>query len=84
MRNWDASEEKGTNDNCTVEADFAQAQRVCRHIGIPLHEVDFVRQYWTQVFSEFLTQVKCPGPLHWKQSPVCMTKVMTRIATGLA
>ena len=56
MRNWDESEEKG-NDNCTVEADFTQAQSVCQHLGIPLHEVDFVRQYWTQVFSDFIAQV---------------------------
>ena len=56
MCNWDESEEKG-NNSCTVEADFAQAQSVCRHIGIPLQEVDFVRQYWTQVFADFLAQV---------------------------
>ncbi len=58
MRNWDESEEKG-NENCSVEADLAQAKSVCHHIGIPLHEVNFVRQYWTQVFSDFLAQVQC-------------------------
>lgn len=57
MRNWDETEEKG-NDNCSVEADYAQAQSVCRHIGIPLHEADFVRQYWTHVFSDFIAQVR--------------------------
>ncbi len=60
MRNWDESEETG-NANCTVEADYAQAQSVCRHIGVPLHEVDFVRQYWTHVFSDFVAQVSLPG-----------------------
>jgi tRNA U34 2-thiouridine synthase MnmA/TrmU len=60
MRNWDESEEKG-NDNCTVEADFTKAQSVCQHLGIPLHEVDFVRQYWTQVFSDFIAQVSPHG-----------------------
>ncbi len=71
MRNWDESEEKG-NDNCSVEADLAQAQSVCRHIGIPLHEVDFVRQYWTQVFSDFLAQVQCHGTMRNKQHHVEM------------
>jgi tRNA U34 2-thiouridine synthase MnmA/TrmU len=56
MRNWDESEEKG-NYNCTVEADFTQAQSVCQHLGVPLHEVNFVRQYWTQVFTDFIAQV---------------------------
>ena len=60
MRNWDESEETG-NANCTVEADYAQAQSVCRHIGVPLHEVNFVRQYWTHVFSDFVAQVSLPG-----------------------
>ena len=60
MRNWDESEETG-NANCTVEADYAQVQSVCRHIGVPLHEVDFVRQYWTHVFSDFVAQVSLPG-----------------------
>ncbi|CAL5219600.1 g1464 [Coccomyxa viridis] len=64
MRNWDESEEKG-NENCSVEADLAQAKSVCHHIGIPLHEVNFVRQYWTQVFSDFLAQCEAgvtPNP----------------------
>ena len=60
MRNWDESEETG-NANCTVEADYAQARSVCSHIGVPLHEVDFVRQYWTHVFSDFVAQVSLHG-----------------------
>jgi hypothetical protein len=70
MRNWDESEETG-NDNCSVEADFAQAQAVCRHIGIPLHEVSFVRQYWTQVFSDFLVQVRRSAKMHCKYGLLC-------------
>ena len=70
MRNWDESEEQG-NANCSVEADFAQAQSVCRHIGIPLHEVDFVRQYWTQVFSDFLAQVRCRSQMPYKHLNIC-------------
>lgn len=64
MRNWDEAEELG-NQGCNVEADFKDAQRVCKHIGIPLHEADFVNEYWNQVFAPFLDKVptippKCP------------------------
>lgn len=78
MRNWDESEEQ-SNDNCSIEADFAQAQSVCRHIGIPLHEVNFVRQYWTQVFSDFLAQVS-----RIRTACKCSTKCEGHSATGLA
>ncbi|KAL6784700.1 hypothetical protein ACKKBF_B02850 [Auxenochlorella protothecoides x Auxenochlorella symbiontica] len=55
MRNWDEGEETG-NRNCSVEADAAAAARVCRHLGVPLAEVDFVSEYWTRVFEGFLAQ----------------------------
>ena len=55
MRNWDESEEKG-NQNCSVEQDLRDAQQVCKHLDIPLHEADFVDQYWNRVFSDFVTQ----------------------------
>lgn len=55
MRNWDESEETG-NQNCSVEEDHRDATRVCRHLGIPLYEADFVDQYWNKVFSHFVAQ----------------------------
>ena len=55
MRNWDESEETG-NQNCSVEEDHRDAKRVCKHLGIPLYEVNFVDQYWTKVFSHFVAQ----------------------------
>lgn len=48
MRNWDEGEEVG-NQNCSVEADARDAAAVCRQLGLPLVEADFVSQYWTQV-----------------------------------
>ena len=39
-----------------VWADAQDAQSVCRHLGIPLHEADFVAQYWTEVFQDFIAQ----------------------------
>ena len=56
MRNWDESEEKG-NQNCSVEADFHDAVQVCKHIGIPLYQADFISEYWNQVFLPFISQV---------------------------
>ncbi|BDA42167.1 tRNA-specific 2-thiouridylase MnmA [Coccomyxa sp. Obi] len=55
MRNWDESEERGESA-CSAEADWNAAQTVANHLSIPIHEADFVRQYWTQVFSEFVSQ----------------------------
>ena len=55
MRNWDESEEKG-NQNCSVEQDLRDAQHICKHLDIPLHEADFIDQYWNRVFSHFVTQ----------------------------
>eukprot|EP00891_Asterochloris_glomerata_P002901 jgi/Astpho2/2901/Aster-01051 len=55
MRNWDESEELG-NQNCSVEQDRRDAQQICRKLGIPLHEADFVDKYWHAVFARFLQQ----------------------------
>lgn len=55
MRNWAESEETG-NQNCSVEEDHRDAKRVCDHLGLPLHEADFVDQYWNRVFSHFVAQ----------------------------
>lgn len=57
MRNWDEAEERG-DSACSADADWTDAQRVAAHLGIPIHQADFVRQYWTQVFSEFVAQVQ--------------------------
>lgn len=56
MRNWDEAEER-VDSACSADADWTDAQRVASHLDIPIHHADFVRQYWTQVFSEFVTQV---------------------------
>jgi tRNA (5-methylaminomethyl-2-thiouridylate)-methyltransferase len=53
MRNWDEAEEQG-NENCSIEADYRDAKAVCDRLRIPLYEVDFVNQYWNEVFDPFL------------------------------
>lgn len=55
MRNWDEAEETG-NRNCSIERDLKDASAVCRQLNIPLHEADFVSQYWNHVFSHFLSE----------------------------
>ena len=65
MRNWDAlvnSDINGNptlNDNiCPQEQDYNDALEVCNKIGIPLHRVDFVKEYWDYVFTYFLDELK--------------------------
>lgn len=48
MKNWDIRDEKGA---CTTDEDRKDAEFVCRILDIPLYEVDFVKQYWHEVFT---------------------------------
>lgn len=47
MKNWDQVDEMG---NCPGEADWDDAQWVCRKLEIPLVQVNFVKEYWNDVF----------------------------------
>ena len=65
MRNWDSQLNNDilgnpTNDNdiCPQEQDYNDALEVCRKINIPLHRVDFVKEYWDFVFTYFLEELK--------------------------
>lgn len=51
MRNWDTSDESGT---CTSQADWQDVQRVCETLEIECRQVDFVKEYWNQVFEKTL------------------------------
>lgn len=64
MKNWDATDETGF---CSIENDWKDAQMVCDKLKIPIHKVDFVKQYWIDVFgyvfspravSEWLSNMK--------------------------
>ncbi|KAK3257297.1 hypothetical protein CYMTET_33610 [Cymbomonas tetramitiformis] len=52
MKNWDEAEETG--GACTFEQDLRDATRVCKTLKIPLHTVEFVQEYWHQVFTDFV------------------------------
>lgn len=65
MRNWDASLNSDilgnptlNNPICPQEQDYNDALKVCEEIGIPLHRVDFVKEYWDYVFTYFLEELK--------------------------
>ena len=65
MRNWDSTINNDylgnpdiNNDICPQEKDYNDAKMVCDKIGIPLHRVDFVKEYWDNVFTYFLDELK--------------------------
>lgn len=65
MRNWDSTINNDylgnpnlNNNICPQEEDYNDALKVCEKIGIPLHRVDFVKEYWDFVFTYFLDELK--------------------------
>ena len=65
MRNWDTSVNGDIlgnpnldNNICPQEQDYNDALEVCNKIGIPLHRIDFVKEYWDNVFEYFLDELK--------------------------
>jgi len=62
MKNWDSNingDTEGITDGiCPQEQDFVDAKKVCDHIGIPLYRIDFIKEYWDNVFTYFLNELK--------------------------
>ena len=65
MRNWDSLVNNDINGNptlendiCTQEQDYNDAKSVCDKLGVKLHRVDFVKEYWDYVFTYFLDELK--------------------------
>lgn len=48
MKNWDLVDETGF---CSAEDDWIDAQYVCDKLQIPIQRINFVKQYWTDVFE---------------------------------
>ena len=46
---------------CRIEADFRDAERVCKQLSIPLFQLDFVSTYYTDVFEPFLEGLRRGG-----------------------
>ena len=52
MKNWTNT---APNIECTSEADFKDAEKVCDQLDIPLHQANFSGEYWEKVFESFLS-----------------------------
>lgn len=62
MKNW---EEDDDDAYCTAANDLADAQAVSARLQIPLHTVNFAREYWDKVFTYFLAEYRAgrtPNP----------------------
>lgn len=72
MRNWDAIANNDiygnptlNDDCCPQEADYEDAKKVAESLGIPLFRIDFVKEYWDDVFQHFLEEYqkgRTPNP----------------------
>jgi tRNA-uridine 2-sulfurtransferase len=72
MRNWDSLTNNDILGNptldqavCTQESDYADALSVATKLNLPLHRVDFITEYWDEVFTTFLTDYqkgRTPNP----------------------
>lgn len=65
MRNWDSAtnlDYKGNptafDEVCEQEKDYQDAVKVANKLGITLHRVDFIEDYWDRVFTYFLDEYK--------------------------
>ena len=65
MRNWDSAVNNDLNGNptinnniCPQEQDYNDAKLVCEKLGIPLYRKDFIKEYWDDVFTYFLEELK--------------------------
>ncbi|MFW5887500.1 MAG: tRNA 2-thiouridine(34) synthase MnmA [Bacteriovoracia bacterium] len=55
MRNWVEEDDAGA---CTAEQDYHDVVAVCDKLEIPYYTVDFAKEYWENVFSNFLEEYK--------------------------
>lgn len=72
MRNWDAMANNDILGNptlnepqCPQEKDYDDAVATAKSLNIPLLRIDFIKEYWDEVFSNFLSEYKAgrtPNP----------------------
>ncbi|NLC34516.1 MAG: tRNA 2-thiouridine(34) synthase MnmA [Erysipelothrix sp.] len=65
MRNWDSLANQDIMGNptimdaiCPQEVDYQDAVRVANTLDIPILRIDFVKEYWDNVFSAFIEEYK--------------------------
>lgn len=72
MRNWDsfangdfAGNPTIQDDTCPQEQDYLDAKAVAEHLDLPLQRVDYIKEYWDNVFQTFLSEYekgRTPNP----------------------
>ena len=72
MRNWDSNlnndvlgNPNDLNDVCPQEKDYMDALNICQKLNVKLHRIDFIDEYWENVFKYFLTEYekgRTPNP----------------------
>ena len=72
MRNWDSATNNDmlgnptiNDDVCPQEVDFNDAKKVADKLGVKLHRIDFIEEYWQMVFKYFLDEYehgRTPNP----------------------
>lgn len=53
MKNWT---EDDSDRHCPAAQDYEDAQKVCERLQIPLHHVNFSKEYWDNVFEHCLNE----------------------------
>jgi tRNA-uridine 2-sulfurtransferase len=65
IKSW---EEDDSDRHCAAAEDLADAERVCRSLGIELRTVNLATEYWDRVFERFLAEHRAgrtPNPDVW-------------------
>ncbi|WP_424527148.1 tRNA 2-thiouridine(34) synthase MnmA [Spiroplasma endosymbiont of Glossina fuscipes fuscipes] len=72
MRNWDSQLNNDilgnkaiNNPICPQEVDYNDAAKVSDALKVPLHRVDFIKEYWEYVFKYFISEYqkgRTPNP----------------------
>ena len=65
MRNWDSTANDDLLGNptalnaiCPQEQDYLDAKAVADKLGLPLLRIDFVKEYWDDVFSDLISEYR--------------------------
>ena len=62
MKNWDTVDEQGI---CQADKEAEDAEWVCNKLQIPFKHVNFVKEYWSEVFNKLVTEYEAgltPNP----------------------
>lgn len=65
MRNWDSAVNNDILGNpdlmdevCPQEKDYMDSKRVAEQLGVKLYRIDFIEEYWNEVFTYFIEEYK--------------------------